>query len=97
MSRNAVNYIMSEFGRIACRESGAGRPLLLTQRFRATMDDWDPELIAGRASRRRIIRFDNAGIGRPGGQVPESVRGMADAGSGLGVPGAPEQDPRSRL
>jgi hypothetical protein len=68
MSRNAVNYIMTEFGRIACGESGAGRPLLLTQRFRATMDDRDPELIAWRTPARD-----------------------------LGVPGAPEQDPRSRL
>jgi hypothetical protein len=41
MLDSAIKYIATEFGRIACREDGAGRPLLLTRRYRATMDDWD--------------------------------------------------------
>src|ERR1700737_2410695 len=36
MLDGAINYIATEFGRIAWRENGAGRPLLLPQRYWAT-------------------------------------------------------------
>lgn len=78
MSSSVIKFVPTVFGRLAYRESGAGRPLLLTQRYRATMDDWDPELIAKLASQRRVVWFDSAGIGRSEGQVPTSVGGMAD-------------------
>lgn len=78
MSGSVIKFVPTVFGRLAYRENGAGRPLLLTQRYRATMDDWDSELIAKLASHRRVIWFDSAGIGRSEGKVPKSVRGMAD-------------------
>jgi pimeloyl-ACP methyl ester carboxylesterase len=53
-------------------------PLLLCQRFRGTMDDWDPEFVARLATARRVIRFDNLGIGESDGETPNSVRGMAE-------------------
>jgi pimeloyl-ACP methyl ester carboxylesterase len=53
-------------------------PLLLCQRFRGTMDDWDPEFVARLATTRRVIRFDNQGIGESGGETPNTVRGMAE-------------------
>ncbi|MEC9433168.1 MAG: alpha/beta hydrolase [Pseudomonadota bacterium] len=70
-------------GRLAWREDGPGDrippapPLLLLQRFRGTLDDWDPAFIAALAARRRVIRFDSAAIGRSEGEVPATVEGMA--------------------
>lgn len=64
---------------IAWTEDGpdTGIPLVLFQRFRGTMDDWDPAFIAEIAKDRRVIRFDNAGIGRSTGEVPGSIAGIA--------------------
>ena len=53
-------------------------PLLLCQRFRGTMDDWDPEFVARLSTARRVIRFDNLGIGESSGETPNTVRGMAE-------------------
>ena len=78
MLSSVIKFAPTVFGRLAYRVSGAGPTLLLTQRYRATMDDWDPELIAKLASQRRVILFDSAGVGRSEGRVPKSIGGMAD-------------------
>ncbi|AJY45839.1 alpha/beta fold hydrolase [Martelella endophytica] len=74
-----IRHAETRHGRIAWQASGpeGGLPLVLFQRFRGTMDDWDPAFITGLSANRRVIRFDSAGIGRSGGQVPETVAGMA--------------------
>ncbi|WP_257459628.1 alpha/beta fold hydrolase [Archangium lipolyticum] len=75
-----VQSIQTPFGQLAYTVDGEdnGVPLILLQRFRGTIDDWDPKFVSALATRRRVIRFDNAGIGRSGGQVPDSVAGMAE-------------------
>jgi pimeloyl-ACP methyl ester carboxylesterase len=40
------------------------------------MDDWDPEFVARLSTTRRVIRFDNLGIGESSGETPNTVRGM---------------------
>ncbi|TDT88484.1 pimeloyl-ACP methyl ester carboxylesterase [Azorhizobium sp. AG788] len=80
MSLNSeVYYQPTSAGRLAWREDGpaGGVPLVLFQRFRGTMDDWDPAFIAAISTDRRVIRFDSAGIGRSGGTVPDTVNGIA--------------------
>jgi pimeloyl-ACP methyl ester carboxylesterase len=52
-------------------------PLVLCQRFRGTMDDWDPALIDRLAGERRVILFDNAGIGMSTGETPDTITAMA--------------------
>jgi pimeloyl-ACP methyl ester carboxylesterase len=42
------------------------------------MDDWDPEFVARLSTERRVIRFDNLGIGESSGETPNTVRGMAE-------------------
>lgn len=64
-------------GKIAYRVEGHGPPLVLLQRFRGTMDDWDPAFLAALAARRSVIRFDSLGVGETGGEAPDSVAGMA--------------------
>jgi pimeloyl-ACP methyl ester carboxylesterase len=49
--------------RIAHRETGAGRPLLLVNGSGATLDTWDPSLLAGLGRGRRIIVLDPRGMG----------------------------------
>lgn len=71
--------IETPHGRLAAREAGpdGGIPLLLLQRFRGTMDDWDPAFIKELSVDRRVIWFDSAGIGRSEGVVPDTITGMA--------------------
>jgi len=41
------------------------------------LDDWDPRVIDGIAAQRRVIAFDNRGVGASGGAVPDTVEEMA--------------------
>jgi pimeloyl-ACP methyl ester carboxylesterase len=51
--------------------------LLLLQRFRGTMDEWDPLFLDALARGRRVIVFDSPGVGASTGTVPPSIEGMA--------------------
>ena len=56
---------------------GPGVPLLCLQHFTGTLDNWDPAVTDLLAAGRDLILFDNAGIGRSTGRVPETVQEMA--------------------
>ena len=56
---------------------GAGLPLLFLQHFTGTLDNWDPAVTDPLASRSEVILFDNAGIGRSSGKVPNTIGEMA--------------------
>lgn len=56
-------------------------PLVLCQRFRGTMDDWDPLFLDALAAKRSVIIFDNVGVGRSSGESPQSIAEMADHAS----------------
>ena len=83
---NGVDY--------AYRESGAGTvPLVLLQHFRGNLDSWDPALIDALASTRRVVTFDNAGVGGSTGTTPDTVAQMArDAIAFLTAAGLGEAD-----
>ncbi len=53
-------------------------PLVLLQHFRGNLDNWDPALIDALASTRRVVTFDNAGVGASSGTTPSTVAQMAD-------------------
>ena len=62
----------------AYRETGEGaRPLVLLQHFRGNLDNWDPGLIDALAATRRVITFDNAGVGATTGMTPTNIETMA--------------------
>jgi pimeloyl-ACP methyl ester carboxylesterase len=63
---------------IAYRRVGAGRPLVLLQRFRGTLDLWDPFFVDLLARRREVLLFDAPGVGGSGGTVPQGISAMAD-------------------
>jgi pimeloyl-ACP methyl ester carboxylesterase len=70
---NAINGVS-----YAYRELGTGPvPLVLLQHFRGNLDNWDPALIDSLAVDRRVITFDNAGVGGSSGVTPRMFERMA--------------------
>jgi pimeloyl-ACP methyl ester carboxylesterase len=61
----------------AYRVLGEGSPLVLLQHFRGNLDNWDPALIDALASGRRVVTFDNAGVGGSTGTTPSTITQMA--------------------
>jgi len=70
---NGVDYAYRDTG----PEASGGVPLILFQHFRGNLDSWDPALIDALATDRRVITFDNAGVGGSTGTTPDSVEQMA--------------------
>jgi pimeloyl-ACP methyl ester carboxylesterase len=67
---NAVEY--------AYRDFGAGDvPLVLLQHFRGNLDNWDPALVDALSADRRVVTFDNVGVGATTGTTPSTVEAMA--------------------
>ena len=52
-------------------------PLVLLQHFRGNLDNWDPALIDDLAVGRRVVTFDNVGVGGTTGMTPNTVEAMA--------------------
>jgi pimeloyl-ACP methyl ester carboxylesterase len=64
----------------AYRDTGGGEggvPLVLLQHFRGNLDSWDPALIDALAAARRVVTFDNAGVGGSAGTTPDTIEQMA--------------------
>ncbi|GLZ53420.1 alpha/beta hydrolase [Actinomycetospora sp. NBRC 106378] len=77
-----TQFVDVEGTRFAYRELGVERPgeppLVLLQRFRAEMDDWDPLFLDTLAARRRVVIFNNRGVGSSEGETPSSLEAAAD-------------------
>lgn len=54
-----------------------GVPAIFFNHLAAELDRWDPRVVDGIATRRRVIVFDNRGIGASEGKTPTSVEAMA--------------------
>ena len=62
----------------AYRELGpdGGVPVVFLHHLMAVLDDWDPRVIDGLAAHRRVIAFDNRGVGATQGKVPGTIDEM---------------------
>jgi len=69
---NGVDYAYRDTGGYA-----AEVPLVLLQHFRGNLDYWDPALVDELARSRRVITFDNAGVGGSSGVTPDTIEQMA--------------------
>ena len=70
---NGVAYAYRDTG-----GGGAGMvPLVLLQHFRGNLDNWDPALVDALSSTRRVVAFDNAGVGGSAGTTPDTIEQMA--------------------
>jgi pimeloyl-ACP methyl ester carboxylesterase len=72
LEANGEKYAYRRFGQ------GPGRPILFLQHFTGTLDNWDYAVTDPLALGREVILFDNAGIGRSSGKVPQTIAGMAE-------------------
>jgi pimeloyl-ACP methyl ester carboxylesterase len=76
-----TQFVEVDGQRIAYRLIGARRdvpPLLLLNRFRGTMDHWDPQLIDRIAAQRPVLMFDQPGFARSSGTGPDSLPRFAE-------------------
>ncbi|AMV44305.1 alpha/beta fold hydrolase [Paraburkholderia caribensis] len=72
-------YVTVDGRKIAWRSVGNGRDLVLCQRFRGTLDSWDPAFINALATQGfRVITFDYAGLGWSEGVPDYSPAVLAD-------------------
>ena len=69
-AENAIEYAYRDLG-----ESDV--PLVLLQHFRGNLDNWDPALVDALAAGRRVLAFDNVGVGATSGATPSTVEAMA--------------------
>jgi len=69
-AENGIDY--------AYRDLGENQvPLVLLQHFRGNLDNWDPALVDALAAERRVVAFDNVGVGATSGTTPSTVEAMA--------------------
>ena len=64
----------------AYRELGTGNPgtpVVCLIHLAAVLDNWDPRVIDGLATKHRVITFDNRGIGASSGAPADSMEAMA--------------------
>jgi pimeloyl-ACP methyl ester carboxylesterase len=54
-----------------------GIPLIAFMHFRGNLDNWDPALVDLLAANRRVVAFDNTGVGASSGTTPSTVADMA--------------------
>ncbi|MGR4878077.1 alpha/beta fold hydrolase [Streptomyces sp. LARHCF249] len=71
VSVHGVDFVYRELG------PGDDVPLVLFNHLAAVLDNWDPRVIDGLATRRRVITFDNRGVGASGGSTPDTIEAMA--------------------
>src|SRR3954451_19111130 len=69
-AENGIDYAYRDVG-----ESDV--PLVLLQHFRGNLDNWDPALIDDLAVARRVVTFDNRGVGGTTGMTPNTIEAMA--------------------
>jgi pimeloyl-ACP methyl ester carboxylesterase len=67
---NGVDYAYRQVGE-------ATSALVLLQHFRGNLDNWDPALVDALARDRRLVTFDNAGVGGSTGTTPNTIAQMA--------------------
>jgi pimeloyl-ACP methyl ester carboxylesterase len=82
----SANYTTSQTQRVgaangtnfAYRDLGKGDvPIVLFQHFRGNLENWDPPLIDALAANRRVLTFDNTGVGATTGMTPRTIAEMA--------------------
>jgi pimeloyl-ACP methyl ester carboxylesterase len=70
---NGIDYAYRDTG----DTDNGGTPLVALQHFRGNLDNWDPPLIDALSSSRRVVAFDNVGVGGSSGTTPHRIDQMA--------------------
>lgn len=76
-SSKETQYAVIDNKKIAYRKIGKGSPIILANRFRGTLDTWDPRFIELLAQSNTVITFDYPGIGYSTGELPLDIKDVA--------------------
>ena len=68
---NGVDFVYRQLG------SDGGVPLVFLNHLAGVLDNWDPRVVDGLAVHRRVITFDNRGVGASAGATPDTIEAMA--------------------
>ena len=71
LSAGGVNFAYRDLG------PTTGVPLVLLTHLAAVLDNWDPRVVDGLATKHRVIAFDNRGVGASSGSTPKTIEEMA--------------------
>lgn len=63
--------------KIGYRKFGKGKPIILANRFRGTLDTWDPLFLDLLAKENTVITFEYSGIGYSEGALPADIKDVA--------------------
>ncbi|MFJ8492607.1 alpha/beta fold hydrolase [Streptomyces sp. NPDC094038] len=55
----------------------SGIPVVFLNHLAGVLDNWDPRVVDGFAAGRRVITFDNRGVGASSGSTPRTIQEMA--------------------
>lgn len=75
--KQETHYAEIDNRQIAYRKLGSGEPIILANRFRGTLDTWDPLFLELLAERNTVITFDYPGIGYSEGKLPLTIEDTA--------------------
>src|SRR5689334_22143198 len=70
IAENAIEYAYRDLGESEVQ-------LVLLQHFRGNLDNWDPALRDALAADRRVVTFDNVGVGGTTVTTPRTIEAMA--------------------
>lgn len=73
-----TEYIETGGRKIACRIIGDGAPIICCNRFRGTLDDWDPAFLDELAKAFTVIIFDYSGVGSSTGELATEIARVAE-------------------
>jgi pimeloyl-ACP methyl ester carboxylesterase len=94
--QNAPTHTTNAGGvEFAYRQLGpsTGVPVVFLTHLAAVLDNWDPRVVDGIAAKRRVITFDNRGVGASSGATPTTIEEMAsDAVTFIGALGLDQVD-----
>jgi pimeloyl-ACP methyl ester carboxylesterase len=71
LNADGVTYAYRELG------PQSDVPVVFLTHLAAVLDNWDPRVVDGIAARRRVLTFDNRGVGASTGTVPKTIEEMA--------------------
>ena len=72
-----TQYANIDNKQIAYRKFGNGTPIILANRFRGTLDTWDPLFLDLLAENNTVVTFDYSGIGYSEGELPMDLHAVA--------------------
>src|SRR5438552_18680506 len=72
ISAGGVEFAYRELG-----TNNPGTPVVFLVHLAAVLDNWDPRVVDGFAASRRVITFDNRGVGASSGSPASSIEQMA--------------------